>query len=465
MAAIVVCGGSVVGLSAAMLLARDGHRVTVLERDPAPPPTAATDAFDRWDRRGVGQFHQPHTLLPPFRAILDAELPGTVDRLVDAGCVWLDWLTVMPPLIRDRAPRPGDDRFRFVTGRRPVIEAVLAAQAAEDGIDVRRGVGVAALRTGASLVDGAPHVTGVRTDNGEEVKADLVVDAMGRRTKLAGWLEAVGGAAPYVESEDNGFVYHSRYFRGPELPQFVGPPVADLGTISILTIPGDNGTWSLTVWAAASDTELRGLRDPERFAAVVHACPLQAHWIDAEPTSDVLTTAGILDRYRRFVVDGRAVATGVAAVGDAWACTNPSAGRGLTVGLIHAQCLRDVVRSDLADPEGFAWAWDEATESRVAPFYWSQITADRSRAAAMDALRRGDEPPAPDPTAAALTSAMMRDPDVFRGMLEMSMCMAYPEDVLARQGFIDKVHAAARSRTWTLPGPDRATLLHLVGRR
>ena len=32
---------------------------------------------------------------------------------------------------------------------------------------------------------------------------------------------------------------------------------------------------------------------------------------------------GIVDRYRRFRVDDKPVATGLASVGDAWACTNP----------------------------------------------------------------------------------------------------------------------------------------------
>ena len=41
MPALIVIGGGIAGLSTAMLLARDGHHVTVLERDPAPPPAAA----------------------------------------------------------------------------------------------------------------------------------------------------------------------------------------------------------------------------------------------------------------------------------------------------------------------------------------------------------------------------------------------------------------------------------------
>jgi phytoene dehydrogenase-like protein len=41
MAEILVLGAGLTGLTTAMLLARDGHDVTVLERDPADPPTGA----------------------------------------------------------------------------------------------------------------------------------------------------------------------------------------------------------------------------------------------------------------------------------------------------------------------------------------------------------------------------------------------------------------------------------------
>ena len=64
-----------------------------------------------------------------------------------------------------------------------------------------------------------------------------------------------------------------------------------------------------------------------------------------------MTMAKIEDRVRSLVVDGRPVATGVLTVGDAWACTNPSVGRGVSIGMLHAVALRDTLhdRADRAD--------------------------------------------------------------------------------------------------------------------
>ena len=72
---IVVLGAGVCGLTAGLLLARDGHEVTLVERDPAAVPDRAPDAWDGWVRDGVTQFRQAHYLQPRGRAVLEEELP------------------------------------------------------------------------------------------------------------------------------------------------------------------------------------------------------------------------------------------------------------------------------------------------------------------------------------------------------------------------------------------------------
>src|SRR5262249_20390633 len=155
---------------------------------------------------------------------------------------------------------------------------------------------------------------------------------------------------------------------------------------------GDNGTWSVTIFAAAGDQPLKALRRDENWSNVLRACPLHAHWINGKPISGVVAMGGIVDRYRRFVVDGAPVATGVVAVADAWACTNQWAGRGLTVGFKHAVGLRDVVRETIEDPRALAEEFDRRTEADIAPWYHAQIVRDRARFAEMEAIAQGRQP-------------------------------------------------------------------------
>jgi len=458
---ITVCGGSVIGLSTAMLLARDGHEVTVLERDQTPAETADR-AWDGWPRSGVAQFRQPHVLLARTRHVLDAELPGLTDELLKAGCVRFDQLDSIPGWQR----QPEDERLWTVTGRRPVAESVLAAAAERTaGVTVRRGVGVTGLLTGPPpppAADGVPHITGVRTADGAELRADLMVDATGRQSRLASWLAAAGAPPLTEEAEDSGFMYFTRYFTGPTLPALLGPVVAAIGTISILTIPGDNGTWSVTLFAAVADKPLRALRETSQYMAVIRACPRQAHWVDGEPVTDVLVMAGVLDRYRRLIVSGRPVATGVLAVGDAWACTNPSAGRGISVGLMHAQKLRDAVRDSEGDPLALAHEFDRRTEAEVTPYYRGQVATDRARVAEMDALRAGAEPPSPDPPRAGWMAGLSQDPVLLRGLMDVGACLAHPQEVMARPGFLDRALSFAGDPLPVMPGPDRETLVTLA---
>ena len=96
MARIVVIGGGVGGLTSAMLLARDGHEVTVLERDAAEPPATADDAWNSWERRGVNQFRMIHLFAPRFRALLDAELPDVIEEAEALGAIRFNAMQLVP---------------------------------------------------------------------------------------------------------------------------------------------------------------------------------------------------------------------------------------------------------------------------------------------------------------------------------------------------------------------------------
>jgi len=467
-ARITILGAGVCGLATGMLLARDRHDITVLERDVDPIPDSSEQAWQGWTRSGVAQFRQPHYLHPRVRQILEAELPDVRDALVAAGALRFDTLSTGPPSVPDFERRADDERFVTLTARRATIEHVIArAAAAEPRMDVRRGVAVSALATRGG--PGVPHVVGVRTEAGEEVRADLVVDATGRRSPLPEWLEEAGAAPLREETEPSGFVYYTRYFRSKHgtTPAPRDRLLAPIGSVSILTLPGDNGTWSVTLFGSMGDRPLTQLRDADRWTAVMARCPLHAHWLDGDPMTGILPMAGILDRCRRLVVDGRPVVTGLAVVADAWACTNPSLGRGIALGLLHATRLRDVIRKELGDPRAFALAWDGVTETELTPWYRATVAGDRARLADMEATRTGGKPAgSTDPAAAlvvALTRAMAHDVDIFRAYMEISGCLTLPNVVLKRPGFADRVlEVAARHDVAPPPGPTRDELLRLI---
>ena len=194
MSKVIVLGGGVCGLASALMLARDGHQVTVLERDPAPVPESPERAWEAWERQGVAQFRQAHYMQPRGRHVLGAELPDVLDALKEAGAAELAWGRMLPRTIADRSPRPIDEQLTTVTARRPTLEQAMASAAErQDGLTVRRGVGAARLETRER--DGTVHVAGVRTEDGEALFCDLVVDATGRRSRMPALLREAGGGA------------------------------------------------------------------------------------------------------------------------------------------------------------------------------------------------------------------------------------------------------------------------------
>ena len=263
-------------------------------------------------------------------------------------------------------------------------------------------------------------------------------------------LREAGGPEVAEEAEDSGFVYYTRFFRSADgsTPAPRGPLNSPFESHSILTLPADAGTWSVTLYGAAADPPLKQFRHEPAWTAVMRASPLHAHWLEGEPMTGILPMGGVLDRRRRLPADGSL--TGVALLADAWACTNPSVGRGMTFGLMHGALLRDTLREHAGGTAAFAAAWDEVTEREMAPWYEATVSADRARIDQLRAARDGGPYVVPaDPASrlrAALPLAMGVDAEAFRAGMEIIGCLALPGEVFARPGLAERVMAAAAAR-------------------
>jgi 2-polyprenyl-6-methoxyphenol hydroxylase-like FAD-dependent oxidoreductase len=473
MATVVVLGAGMNGLTTAMLLAKDGHGVTVLERDPAPPGEAVWTA---WERPGVSQFRHLHFVLPRWHREMEEALPEVVDELVASGGRPLNMIGVLPERVRGPL-RESDRQYDTVTARRPLLEAAVAAVAGRTpGVTVRRGAAVAGLESRTGELPGIPHVDGVRLTDGTTVPADLVVDCSGRKSRLPGWLTATGARRPPEEREPAGFVYYGRHFRAPadRQPAVLTRMLQHYDSLTLVTLPADHDTWAVGLVTSSADRELRALRDPDVWQSVLARYPLAAHWGSpadgAEPITGVDVMAGLEDRIRRLVVDGDPVATGVVAVGDAWAFTNPALGRGLSIGLVHARALQQLLREvEPTDAEKLARRFDEVTSATVEPLYRMTMGFDRHRLAELAGDISGVPYETDDPGWAmtrALTAAGAVDPDAVRMGTSIGALLATPAQLFADPAVAGRIMAlGAGAPRYPLPGPDRAGLLAAIDGR
>jgi 2-polyprenyl-6-methoxyphenol hydroxylase-like FAD-dependent oxidoreductase len=466
MSRIVQIGGGIVGLATSLLLARDGHDVTVIERDPAPPPSP-DQAWTDWERRGVNQFRLLHFFAARFRNIVEPNIPEVIAAFEGAGALRLNPLREAPVEVTGGF-RDSDAKYDTITARRPVAEAAIASVVAKnDQVVVQRGTAVAGLLTngGSGRV---PHVVGVRTDAGEELRADLVIDCSGRRSTLPTMLTDIGAGPPREEKADCGFVYYGRHFTSADgsVPFAFGPLLMDYGTISTLTLPADNGTWGLGIIVSANDKAMRRLQDVDTWERVIKAFPLVAHWLDGAPLDEkILVMAKIEDRKRDFAIDGQPLATGVVALADSWACSNPSLGRGMSIGMIHAVALRDLLRDAPDDALELARAFNDATEATAEPYVRGTLDYDESRITEVNAELDGAPftPSADFERTKQLFNASGKDPDLLRAVLDLAMVMASPEDVLGRPEVVEGAgELGANWRNEPLPGPNREELLTIV---
>ncbi len=463
---VAVLGGGVSGLSAALALARDGHRVTLLDRDELMLGEAR-DAVG-WPRDGIPHFLQAHAFTARGRRELRSLFPDVFRALLDAGADDID--------LRPKLPGParaGDEDLAIVGVRRPVIEwALRRAVLAEPSIDVRsrvRAVGLTATR------GEVPTVTGVQTTSGD-VSADIVVDAMGRRSPAQGWVGVIGGDPMAEQTSDCGVIYYTRYFRvrdGASLPEgpWLTTPRADLGYGLFSSFPGDNGTFAGLIAIPPGDADLKILRHAAAFDAATALMPALHSWTNpdtAEPITDVLPM-GSLQNTLRTVSGERPPALGLVSVGDAIFHSDPVFALGLSFGLVHARALAAALRGHGADVASAVMAFYAAVAEPMSERFANATAIDALRLRAwtgepIDIAHR-DAGAYPLFAFAAGASAAMADAEVFRTVVRRNYLLdplSVLDDDTAMQERIEQVFAEVRSTPQPKPGPARDDLIAVM---
>jgi flavin-dependent dehydrogenase len=172
---VVIVGVRVAGSATAMLLARLGHDVVVVDQASFPSDTVSTHSISR---SGVVQLRRWDLL----DEVLDSGAPAIRQVTFHAGG------ESVSRVIKEKS---GVDLV--VAPRRYVLDTILAAAAERAGAEVRAGVTVTGVRR-----DGSGRVVGVsghdRAGAPVELDAHWVVGADGLRSRVA---SSVG--APFTE--------------------------------------------------------------------------------------------------------------------------------------------------------------------------------------------------------------------------------------------------------------------------
>jgi len=330
----VVLGGSVAGLLAARVLADHAGSVLIIERD---APTGG-------GRRGVPHGLQIHLLLAGGRAQIERWFPGFGEQAAALGAVLVD--PAHSAAFSEGVRRVNGQEDVVLSCSRPFLEKRIRDRALALP-NVRLLTGQACgLDVDASAVTGVRY----RVDGVEPVQpAGLVVDAMGRASRLSDWLEHAGWKRPPLRRVPTDVNYATGFFRRqPGLPDVAnviarhrpGSPVSRVGVASLKAI--EDGRWQITLACYGED---RPGRDDDEFVALCRS-ELPAFFgeaVDGDPVGRI-ETYHQSDSRRRDFCPGSLPAR-LFSVGDAVASFNPVYGQGLSSAALHASCLAAYLQS------------------------------------------------------------------------------------------------------------------------
>jgi len=374
----IVIGGSIAGLTAAEVLSRKFEHVTVIERDQYPEGTEF--------RKGIPQMRQPHMLLKRGLLGLESLFPGFTEDWADAGAVSAnmgqdcDWF-----VFGQWRPRY-DPPLVSYGSTRPVLENTIRMRVKTNSkISFLEAMDVVGLL--ATNNNGAISGVRVRSRDGrgteDVIEAELVVDASGRESHTAEWLESLGYPCP-ERTVVNAFPgYSSRIYEWPEDMTsklvYIQPDAPHLkrGAI-ILPLEGKRVHVALIGMAKdypPTDEEgfinfLAGLPEKRAYDLLVKAKPLS-------PISGYRRADNVWHHYEKLP----RWPENFAVVGDAAMAFNPVYGQGMTLAIMSALTLGESLEKHLASNDtltGFVNIYRKAV-AKVQSFAWQLAAGEDMR--------------------------------------------------------------------------------------
>jgi 2-polyprenyl-6-methoxyphenol hydroxylase-like FAD-dependent oxidoreductase len=310
---VIVVGGRCAGAPTAMLLARAGLKVRVVERS-----ARLADVLSGPVIRPAGTAR--------LRAwgLLDAVMASGCPP-VTAGTLWLDGERVVPGGTAtegedepaDGAPPPA------AAPRRGVLDPLLLDAAREAGAAVELGNSVRGL-----LRDG-DRVTGVSTDRGD-YQARLVIGADGRHSRIA----RLVGAPKYVDTAPATYAYYT-YWKGVD----TGQSHAFVNRDHFIGMYPSNDDLTLVFFQAPhAGFDQARLAPAENYHAILRSQPAAMEVLaNAEPAEPVRGTGDLPMFFRVSAGPGWALA------GDAGHHKDPFIARGITDAFRDAELIADAV--------------------------------------------------------------------------------------------------------------------------